>query len=86
MTFYPHWPMTLAGRTSLLLLITALVVYLGAIFGYRALVERAAGKWAYFSDRGSPGECDGRTLGAPDLGTCHCGASTFLCEFSFDME
>jgi len=42
MTFYPHWPMTLAGRTSLLLLITALVVYLGAIFGYRALVERAA--------------------------------------------
>jgi len=40
--FRPHWPMSLAGQTLLLLLVTTLVVYLGAILGYRVLVERAA--------------------------------------------
>lgn len=42
MTFYPRWPASLAGRTSFLLLTTALVVYVTAILGYRLLVERAA--------------------------------------------
>ena len=42
MTFRPRWPASLAGRTSLLLLMTALVVYLSAVLGYRLLVQRTA--------------------------------------------
>lgn len=42
MSFRSFWPASLAGRTSALLLITALVVYLGGIAAYRSLVERAA--------------------------------------------
>jgi signal transduction histidine kinase len=42
MTLRSHLPASLAGRTLLLLLVTALVVYGSAIMGYRILVERAA--------------------------------------------
>jgi len=42
MTARLRWPASLAARTSLLLLLTALVVYAGAIGGYRLLAERAA--------------------------------------------
>ena len=38
----PLWPRSLAGRTLLLLLATALVVYLGGIFAYRLVAQGTA--------------------------------------------
>lgn len=41
MTVHLPWPTSLAGRTLLLLLGTALVVYIGASITYRSMIERA---------------------------------------------
>jgi signal transduction histidine kinase len=52
MNFRIHWPTSLAGRTLLLLLFTAALVYLGAILAYRTLGERAAENGRIFQAAG----------------------------------
>lgn len=39
MTLRPSWPTSLAGRTLLLLLVTALVIYAGAVLAYRVIAS-----------------------------------------------
>jgi len=53
MSLHPAWPRSLAGRTLLLLLATALVVYLGGVVAYRLLAQDAAerSRLAQIADR-----------------------------------